>query len=74
VLPVDPSDCSMTSDAFCSRGEAVSAGAITGGLAGVIVGALTHSDVWAPVPTGPGRISAIPARRSGFRASLSLRF
>jgi hypothetical protein len=74
LMPVDPSDCSMTSDAFCSRSEAVGAGALTGALFGVVVGALTHSDVWAPVPTDRGRISALPARRSGFRAALSVRF
>jgi hypothetical protein len=74
LMPVDPNDCSTTDDAFCSRGEAVGAGALTGALFGALVGALTHSDVWAPVPTDRVRTSALPARRSGFRAALSVRF
>lgn len=74
VLPVDPNDCSTTSDSFCSRGEAVGGGALTGGLFGVVVGALTHSDVWAPVRIDHARTSASPAGHSGLRVALTLRF
>jgi hypothetical protein len=74
LMPVDSSDCSTTSDSFCSRGEALGAGVLTGALVGVVVGALTHHDVWAPVRVDLGRTSASPARHSGFRAALSLRF
>jgi hypothetical protein len=46
---VDPNDCSDDSIHFCSRSEAVGAGALTGALLGALVGALIRSEEWAPM-------------------------
>lgn len=73
ALPVDPNNCGYYSSNACSRGEAVSAGAVGFGLVGAGIGALIKNDRWSPVTLNVAR----PQARHGqpaFGLVLALRF
>lgn len=74
TFSVDPEDCGPESLKFCSRGEAVSGGALVGVLLGTGIGALIESERWAPMTIG---LRTPAAARRGDRAievALSIRF
>lgn len=73
AFDVDSRDCGPDSDNFCSRGEAVGAGAFTFGLLGTGIGALIKSDRWSTVSFVPVR-AKVGQRQTGFGVLVSLRF
>lgn len=46
---VDPDDCGDDSMKWCSRGEAIGYGALTGALLGYLIGAAIQTEQWVPV-------------------------
>jgi hypothetical protein len=46
---VNPDDCGVNSENFCSRGEALAGGSLGGAGLGALVGALIKTDRWAPI-------------------------
>jgi hypothetical protein len=59
LYPVDSELCSGYNDYFCSRGQALGFGAVTFGLIGTAIGALTKTERWGAVslntaPPGSG--------------------
>jgi hypothetical protein len=71
---VDDSDCGTNSDAFCSRGEAIVIGAVTGALIGGVVGHFVKTERWQRVSIEAlaPRSSAGPSRPRVRRAAAGL--
>lgn len=71
---VDEYNCDASSDAFCSRGEAIAIGAATGALIGAVVGHFVKTDRWQRVSVEAlaPRSSAGPSRSRGRWASAGL--
>jgi hypothetical protein len=73
---VDTSEsCSLDSDAYCSRGEAVAFSAVTGALLGGLVGALVKTERWQKVSVEvlAPRSSASRGAPRGTRPSVAAR-
>jgi hypothetical protein len=63
---IDPALCQANNDVFCSRGEAIAAGAGGGAILGGAIGFFVETDRWTPVALdtlGP------PVRATGERSS-----
>lgn len=71
---VDEYNCDASSDAFCSRGEAIAIGAVTGAVIGAVVGHFVKSDRWQRVSVEAlaPRSSAGPSRPRGRWAAAGL--
>jgi hypothetical protein len=65
AAPVDPGNCGPSSASFCSRGEAVAAGALTGALVGFVIGAVHPADRWGIIPLDGWRIAVRATPRGG---------
>ena len=74
TFSVDPEDCGSDSANFCSRAEAVGAGALTGALLGSVIGGLIQTEQWMPLGVEVQRPTLTGNRNGAAEVALSFAF